>query len=107
RTPRPSGRTCPAGGLPFARAASMAPTKKAQALARRSWKILKPVVRWTRTLARSRAGFAMASGEPDDGDGPRRGHSPGDFVDSRFMRNGAGEGIRTLDPNLGKVVLYP
>ena len=22
-------------------------------------------------------------------------------------RNGAGEGIRTLDPNLGKVVLYP
>jgi hypothetical protein len=21
--------------------------------------------------------------------------------------NGAGEGIRTLDPNLGKVVLYP
>ena len=25
-----------------------------------------------------------------------------------FMKNfGAGEGIRTLDPNLGKVVLYP
>ena len=25
-----------------------------------------------------------------------------------FLRkNGAGEGIRTLDPNLGKVVLYP
>jgi hypothetical protein len=23
------------------------------------------------------------------------------------IRNGAGEGIRTLDPNLGKVVLYP
>ncbi len=23
------------------------------------------------------------------------------------MSNGAGEGIRTLDPNLGKVVLYP
>ena len=22
-------------------------------------------------------------------------------------KNGAGEGIRTLDPNLGKVVLYP
>ena len=26
----------------------------------------------------------------------------------RLLReNGAGEGIRTLDPNLGKVVLYP
>ncbi len=24
-----------------------------------------------------------------------------------FGKNGAGEGIRTLDPNLGKVVLYP
>lgn len=24
-----------------------------------------------------------------------------------FRRIGAGEGIRTLDPNLGKVVLYP
>ena len=23
------------------------------------------------------------------------------------VENGAGEGIRTLDPNLGKVVLYP
>ena len=23
------------------------------------------------------------------------------------LENGAGEGIRTLDPNLGKVVLYP
>jgi hypothetical protein len=23
------------------------------------------------------------------------------------LKNGAGEGIRTLDPNLGKVVLYP
>jgi len=23
------------------------------------------------------------------------------------LRIGAGEGIRTLDPNLGKVVLYP
>jgi hypothetical protein len=30
-------------------------------------------------------------------------------ADYRFcgMENGAGEGIRTLDPNLGKVVLYP
>ena len=26
---------------------------------------------------------------------------------SRKERIGAGEGIRTLDPNLGKVVLYP
>ncbi len=25
----------------------------------------------------------------------------------RYMLFGAGEGIRTLDPNLGKVVLYP
>ena len=24
-----------------------------------------------------------------------------------FRKSGAGEGIRTLDPNLGKVVLYP
>ena len=24
-----------------------------------------------------------------------------------LRRSGAGEGIRTLDPNLGKVVLYP
>ena len=24
-----------------------------------------------------------------------------------FGKTGAGEGIRTLDPNLGKVVLYP
>ena len=27
-------------------------------------------------------------------------------VDMSF-KSGAGEGIRTLDPNLGKVVLYP
>jgi hypothetical protein len=25
----------------------------------------------------------------------------------RFGKSGAGEGIRTLDPDLGKVVLYP
>ena len=24
-----------------------------------------------------------------------------------LLKNGAGEGIRTLDPNLGKVMLYP
>jgi hypothetical protein len=26
---------------------------------------------------------------------------------NQFEKNGAGEGIRTLDPDLGKVVLYP
>jgi hypothetical protein len=26
---------------------------------------------------------------------------------SKSLKTGAGEGIRTLDPNLGKVVLYP
>ncbi len=26
---------------------------------------------------------------------------------SQYWEFGAGEGIRTLDPNLGKVVLYP
>jgi hypothetical protein len=29
---------------------------------------------------------------------------PGGWID---RQTGAGEGIRTLDPNLGKVVLYP
>ena len=30
------------------------------------------------------------------------------FIRLKFLRDfGAGEGIRTLDPNLGKVVLYP
>ena len=28
-------------------------------------------------------------------------------VQADAQENGAGEGIRTLDPNLGKVVLYP
>ena len=28
-------------------------------------------------------------------------------VPDSLQVNGAGEGIRTLDPNLGKVVLYP
>ena len=27
--------------------------------------------------------------------------------EAAFLEIGAGEGIRTLDPNLGKVVLYP
>jgi hypothetical protein len=29
------------------------------------------------------------------------------FSAKRLINLGAGEGIRTLDPNLGKVVLYP
>jgi hypothetical protein len=28
-------------------------------------------------------------------------------IQSKCLEIGAGEGIRTLDPNLGKVVLYP
>ncbi len=28
-------------------------------------------------------------------------------ISKKDLENGAGEGIRTLDPNLGKVVLYP
>jgi hypothetical protein len=28
-------------------------------------------------------------------------------LDDELKKIGAGEGIRTLDPNLGKVVLYP
>ena len=32
--------------------------------------------------------------------------SPNDHL-SKSLKSGAGEGIRTLDPNLGKVVLYP
>jgi hypothetical protein len=35
---------------------------------------------------------------------PKR--APANFLIS-FKKSGAGEGIRTLDPNLGKVVLYP
>ena len=31
----------------------------------------------------------------------------GPHVTDDRLKNGAGEGIRTLDPNLGKVVLYP
>ena len=33
--------------------------------------------------------------------------SPGEPRLGNFGKNGAGEAIRTLDPNLGKVVLYP
>ena len=31
----------------------------------------------------------------------------GDYLADLSRKTGAGEGIRTLDPNLGKVVLYP
>lgn len=31
----------------------------------------------------------------------------GRYINDFFKKTGAGEGIRTLDPNLGKVVLYP
>ena len=34
-------------------------------------------------------------------------HLVGDFGSAKRLISGAGEGIRTLDPNLGKVVLYP
>jgi hypothetical protein len=30
-----------------------------------------------------------------------------DVPSNEIRKNGAGEGIRTLDPDLGKVVLYP
>ncbi len=41
---------------------------------------------------------------------PRKQKRPRRTADYRFKflgKFGAGEGIRTLDPNLGKVVLYP
>ena len=31
----------------------------------------------------------------------------GFYLIEKTRKSGAGEGIRTLDPNLGKVVLYP
>lgn len=34
-------------------------------------------------------------------------HGKGALRVLKFRETGAGEGIRTLDPNLGKVVLYP
>ena len=38
---------------------------------------------------------------------PGRSDRPGFCEINDFWYFGAGEGIRTLDPNLGKVVLYP
>ncbi len=47
------------------------------------------------------AGFHPGSGETKNG-------PEGRSKQLIFLRkSGAGEGIRTLDPNLGKVVLYP
>ena len=37
--------------------------------------------------------MALATGQP--------------ISEKQYFNVGAGEGIRTLDPNLGKVVLYP
>jgi hypothetical protein len=37
----------------------------------------------------------------------RRAAGTAAFVNGHFRQIGAGEGIRTLDPDLGKVVLYP
>ena len=37
----------------------------------------------------------------------RKHKSPGEPRLRKLGKNGAGEAIRTLDPNLGKVVLYP
>jgi hypothetical protein len=36
-----------------------------------------------------------------------RTHFPNSAQSTVLRKTGAGEGIRTLDPNLGKVVLYP
>jgi hypothetical protein len=39
---------------------------------------------------------------------PALGNEPeGEYLAVLKWKTGAGEGIRTLDPNLGKVVLYP
>ena len=56
------------------------------------------------TLERRQRGTSMRIDS-----GARTGDGPGRPV-TRFLygwKTGAGEGIRTLDPNLGKVVLYP
>jgi hypothetical protein len=48
--------------------------------------------------------------EPLKSPGGQRSRNPPEWLFSfveQVWKNGAGEGIRTLDPNLGKVVLYP
>jgi hypothetical protein len=52
--------------------------------------------------------FPHASPISPSGTGKQKTAPRGRFKELIFLRNsGAGEGIRTLDPNLGKVVLYP
>jgi hypothetical protein len=57
--------------------------------------------------AGSKAAPAASVGSEVQNDKSRR-QSPRLFASSEKRKaTGAGEGIRTLDPNLGKVVLYP
>jgi hypothetical protein len=42
-----------------------------------------------------------------NGHAPKQQKGPGKPEPFELRTTGAGEGIRTLDPNLGKVVLYP
>jgi hypothetical protein len=55
-------------------------------------------------IARKR-GAVVAMGQCIVPDATRRTRKDGSTVTGRKI--GAGEGIRTLDPDLGKVVLYP
>ncbi len=48
-----------------------------------------------------------AAPTPHDFNRAKTHKSPGEPRLGNFGENGAGEAIRTLDPNLGKVVLYP
>ena len=51
---------------------------------------------------------ALLPHAPLHGPGKQKTASKGRFKSLIFnKKTGAGEGIRTLDPNLGKVVLYP
>src|SRR5262249_38750188 len=55
--------------------------------------------------ARCRAGARVS--RPASPPGPRQRRGDAGDLSFVFEKSGAGEGIRTLDPNLGKVVLYP
>ena len=50
---------------------------------------------------------SRAASAPRDFTRTKTHKSPGEPRLGSFGENGAGEAIRTLDPNLGKVVLYP
>ena len=54
-------------------------------------------------------GFDITTGSLPGGNGPKSKKRPRRTAFLFFPEGttGAGEGIRTLDPNLGKVVLYP